>query len=96
MPLFNFSIQIREDDVAVETSNSEHPRLNLNNKLRSQYKLDSNLLLPSYSSNFSNIVSTLSVNHVCSVSHLQQHISVTNHDKKYFNVECKLQHNQYC
>ena len=69
MPLFNFSIQIREDDVAVETSNSEHPRLNLNNKLRPQYKLDSSLLLPSYSLYFSTIVSTLSFIHVCSILH---------------------------
>ena len=90
MPLFNFSIQIREDDVAVETSNSEHPRLYLNNTLRSQYKLDSILFLPSYSFNCSNIVSTLSVNHDCSVSHKQQRISVTNHDKNILTSNLNL------
>ena len=81
MPLSNFSVQIKEGDVAVETSNSEHPRLYLNNTLRSQYKLDSILFLPSYSFNCSNIVNIFSVNIFCSVTHKQWNIPVTNHDK---------------
>ena len=32
--LSHFSVEIREGGVAVVTSNNEHPRLNLNNKLR--------------------------------------------------------------
>ena len=81
MPRSIFSVQIRVGDEAVGTTNSKHPRLNLHNKLRSQFKLESSLLLPSSFFNCSNIVSTLSVNHVCSVPHKQQIIFVTNYDK---------------
>ena len=48
----------------VATSNSEPLRHNLNYKLRSQYKLVPNLILPSYSFNYSNIFSTHSINNV--------------------------------
>ena len=80
MHIFRFSLQTRDDYVVFGTSNSEYPRLNLHIKSWSQLKLEARLLLPFYSFNCSNIVSTLSVDHVCSVSLTKQTISVTKHD----------------
>lgn len=71
-------------------SNSELLRLNFNNKLRFQYKLGSNSILPSYTFNCNNIVSTLSVNNVCSITHKQRNISVTNHDKNILTSNVNL------
>ena len=90
MSLVLFFIQIREGDIGVGTSNSKIPSLNLNNKLRSQYKLESSLILPSNFFNCSNIDSTLSVNHLCSVTHKQRNMSVTNRNKNILTSNVNL------
>ena len=62
--LEHFSIQIREGGVAVETNNREYPPLDFNDKSRSQYKLDFNLLLHSCSLNRINVVRPRCINDV--------------------------------
>ena len=65
--LYTLLSKLGREKLAVETNNSELPRLNLDSKLSSHYKLNSNLVLPSCSSpsnfwNCSNVVSTSCMN----------------------------------
>ena len=83
-PLTNAEVRIKEEDLTVETSNSELHRLNFN-KLRFHFKLNKSYLLNTCTINCSSIVRSTSFNNVSNCfTAKQQNFSIDNQDKTIF------------